>query len=102
MEKKKFSDFQIKPVLKGMVGEKIKISKILNKEIEVIDFRIDDSKYGAGGNKCLCIQFKMDGVDRVVFTGSKILMEVIEQIPKSTGFPFITTIIEDNERYEFT
>lgn len=102
MEKKRFSDFGIKPILKSMVGEKIKISKILNKEIEVVDFRIDDSKYGIGGSKCLCIQIKLDGADRVVFTGSKVLIETIEQIPKSTGFPFITTIIEENERYEFT
>lgn len=100
--KKKFSDFGIKPVLKGMVGDKIKIGKILNKEIEVVDFRIDDSKYGTGGSKCLCIQIKLDGVDRIVFTGSKVLMETIEQIPKSTGFPFTTTIVEENERYEFT
>lgn len=53
---------------------------LLNKEIEVVDFR---------------------NLQRVVFTGSKVLIEIIEQIPK-TNFPFITTIIEENERYEFT
>ena len=42
---KKFSELGIKPPEIGFIGEKIKISKILNREIIVQDFKIDKSKY---------------------------------------------------------
>ena len=41
---KKFSEYNISP--KGeFIGDKIKISKILNKELELHDFKVVDSKY---------------------------------------------------------
>ena len=97
-----FKDFGIKTTSKSFVGDKIKMSKILNKKIAVIDFKMSDSKYTDKGNgKCLQLQIEVSETKHVVFTGSAFLMETIEKIPKEK-FPFTTTIVEENERYEFT
>lgn len=97
-----FKDFGIKTTVKSFVGDKIKMSKILNKRVTVIDFKKGDSKYTDKGNgKCLQLQIDVAGTKHVVFTGSTFLMETIEQVPKEK-FPFTTTIVEENERYEFT
>ena len=98
---KKFSEFGIAPTINSLVGDKIKIERILNREITVTDFRIEDSKYGDAGSKCLYIQFNMGGQQHVVFTGSKPLIETIQLVPKSS-FPFVTTIIKVDQRYEFS
>ena len=42
---KRFSDLGIKPPIDQMIGEKIKISKILNCDITVTNFKIEDSKF---------------------------------------------------------
>lgn len=97
-----FSQFNIKPQTKGFEGDKIKISKVLNREIVVHDFKIEDSKvFKQGSGKCLHLQIEMNQQKHVVFTSSSGLMDAINQVPK-TGFPFKTTIIEDNDRYLFT
>lgn len=50
----KFSDFDIKPQVKSFEGEKIKIDKILNREITVTDYKIETSKYEKGnGNNSI-------------------------------------------------
>lgn len=95
---KSFKDFQITNDLKGFDGDKIKMKKIINKEVVVYDYVIKDSKYK---DKCLYLQIEMDGTRHVVFTGSKILIHNIEKVPKE-GFPFKTTIVQENERFEFT
>lgn len=94
----KFSDFGIKSEIKSFTGEKIKVKKILNTEITVLDFKIEDSKYEG---KCLYLQIQKGETKHVVFTSSKYLIQVIEQIKKEQ-FPFQTTIIENDERFEFT
>lgn len=98
---KQFKDFGIKPTLQRLTGDKIKIDRILNKEIVVCDYSLEDSKFGNGNTKCLYMQIEIDNAKRVVFSGSKSLMELIEQVPKSE-FPFKTIIVKDNERFEFT
>jgi len=76
--------------------------KVLNKEIEVHRFRIEPSKYPEKGNgKRLDMEILVDGVKRVLFSGSVILQEVIQKIP-AESFPFKTTIVKENERLEFT
>lgn len=97
----KFKDFDIKPLAPGFTGDKIKIERILNREIVIHDYRITDSKYNDGKGKCLHLQIEIGGIKHVVFTGSAALLEIVQQIPQS-GFPFITTIIKDNDRFEFT
>lgn len=97
-----FKQFNIKPKTQGFSGEKIKMRQIVNKEIVVKSFRIVNSKYdGKGNGKCLHLQIEVDGNERVVFTGSAVLMEMIEAVPAS-GFPFKTTIVQESERFEFT
>jgi hypothetical protein len=96
---KTFKEFGIKTVLqKNFVGDKVKIERILNREIIVLDFRIEDSKFNG---KCLYLQIQLGEIKYVVFTGSKALLEMIDQVPKSE-FPFKTTIVKENERFEFT
>lgn len=98
-----FSQFNIKTTIKGFEGDKIKISKILNREIVVHDFKIEESKIfkDRGTGKCLHLQISFNNEKHIVFTSSVGLIEVIQQIPEN-GFPFITTIIEEKDRFIFT
>ena len=100
---KQFSDFGITITTKAFIGDKIKVTKILNRPIEVLDFKIDNSKFTeSGSGKCLCLQIRYNDELHVVFTGSLPLMEQINQVPRDTGLPFTATIIKENERYKFT
>lgn len=96
---KKFRDFNIQIETNTFIGDKIKISKVLNRKITVHTFKIEASKFNNG--KCLYLQIDLEGVKHIVFTGSTVLTEMIKQVP-TEGFPFETTIVEDNERYMFT
>jgi len=97
---KTFQQFGIKATIKAFTGDKIKINKIINREITVHDYKIEDSKF-EGKGKRLDLQIELNQTKHLVFTSSVGLMEVIQQIPKD-GFPFRTTIVEENERFEFT
>lgn len=96
---KKFSQFDIKISQKGFIGDKIKIQKILNREIVVHHYIIDDSKHFKG--KCLQVQISIKDEMHVLFTGSNGLIEGIRQVPDD-AFPFETTIICKEDRYLFT
>lgn len=97
-----FKDFGIKPEVKAFTGDKIKISRIFNKEITVVAFKIEGSKYPEKGNgKCLHLQIQLEGKLHLVFTGSAYLMDMIQQVP-AEKFPFTTTIINEDEIYKFT
>ena len=97
-----FKEFGIKPTTKAFEGDKIGMHKILNKQIIIEDFKIGESKYKEkGSGKLLTIQIIVDNAKRIVFTSSSNLMQMIEQAPKDK-FPFMTIIVEENERYEFT
>lgn len=102
-EPKKFSDFGIKPAAKAFVGRKIEIDQILNTEITVHDFRIEDSKFtkDKSNNKCLHLQISIGDIKHVVFTGSVCLMDMIQQAPEG-ALPFVTKIIKDNKQLQFT
>ncbi|HFG0564503.1 MULTISPECIES: hypothetical protein [Flavobacteriaceae] len=95
-----FKNFGIKPELSTFTGDKIKIDRVLNAEITVLDYKIEDSKVKLG-TKLLILQIEKSGTKHVIFTGSTILMQMIGKIPKES-FPFITTIIKDSEHLEFT
>ena len=100
---KKFSQFNIEIKSKGFEGDKIKMSKILNKEIIVYDFKIEDSKVFAdrGSGKCLHLQISFNDVKHIIFTSSCGLINAITQL-SSEDFPFSTTIIEENDRFKFS
>jgi len=61
-----FTDFNITTTGDGFEGDKIKMSKILGKEIIVHAFRLEDSKCFKG--KCLYLQIEFNNEMRIVFT----------------------------------
>lgn len=98
---KKFSDLGVKVESQGFIGDKIRIDKVRNRSINVFDFKIRDSKFTERGNgKCLYMQIEIDGVKRVIFTGSGVLMELCQKIEKA-DFPFTATIVKENDRFQF-
>lgn len=98
---RKFSDFGIKPKTDRFVGDKIKIAKILNQEIIVHGFKLDKSRYEkSNSDKCLHLQIEFKGSKFLLFTGSKILADAIQQVPKDQ-FPFQTTITQEGEAFQF-
>lgn len=98
----KFSELGIKNEVKSFIGDKVHMDKILNREITVHDFKIEDSDYkDKGDGKRLCISFSLGGTRHIVFTGSIQLRNMIQQV-KTTDFPFDTTIIKENRGLLFT
>jgi hypothetical protein len=100
---KSFSQFNIKVESQAFEGDKIKMSKILNREIAVHHFKIEDSKVfkERGSGKCMHLQISINDDKHVVFTGASGLIDAIIQVPADC-FPFTTTIIKENERFKFT
>lgn len=97
---KQFKDFGIAAPQPGFAGDKIKIQRILNREIAIHKYRIVPSKFQSAGDR-LDLQIELNGQKHVTWCSAKGLIETIKQIPESE-FPFKTTIIVDNERYLFT
>ncbi|WP_234111754.1 hypothetical protein [Chryseobacterium sp. R2A-55] len=95
-----FKDLGIKPQNPQFTGKKIDVEDILNIEIIVHDYEIKDSTK-KHGTKYLTLQIEKDGTKRVVFTGSKNLIDIISQV-QHDNFPFKTTIIKHDKRLEFT
>jgi hypothetical protein len=88
-----------KNVTKNFIGNKIKITDILNRDIIVHYYKIEDSKIFKGG-KCLYAQVSVDETKRIIFTSSSGLVKKIQQINKN-NFPFRTKIVENNKKFEF-
>jgi hypothetical protein len=95
---KSFKDFAITRTTTAFTGDKIKISKIINREIIVLGYKIEASKFEG---KRLDLQIELNGTKQVTWSGSKSLMDDIVKVPED-GFPFKTTIVRENEWYEFT
>lgn len=100
-----FKEFGIEIKSKSFVGDKIKITKILDKKVIVHDFKIEESKIQSyrerGAGSCLYLQIELNDEKYIVFTSSCGLIEAIKQIP-ADKFPFSTTIVKENERFKFT
>lgn len=94
---KRFSDFAKEPNV--MVGDKIKIDEVLGKEIKIIGHKISDSKQKVG-TKVLTLQFILDGEERILFTGSNVLIEQMEKYGHEV--PFLATIEKVNKFYTLT
>ena len=95
----RFSDFNISINSLPFSGEKIKISKILNREVQVNAFKIDKSKYE--NKQLVIISIMHDGENRIIFSSSKTLMMQLESVPIES-FPFLATIIKEGELYKLT
>jgi|ERR1041385_3879344 hypothetical protein len=99
---KSFKEFNIKTeVEKKFTGDKIKIAKILNREITVLDYKIEPSNYKGGNGMRLVLWIEIEGTKRIVFTGAQQLQKSIEEVPKA-DIPFKATIIEEDEQYLFS
>ena len=94
----KFKDLKITTTINHFVGDKISINKVINRPILIHEYKIENSKFK---DQCLHLQIEIDDTKRVLFVGSKNLINAIEQIPKDV-FPVEATIIKDNNYYEFT
>ncbi|PTN08035.1 reverse transcriptase (RNA-dependent DNA polymerase) [Mangrovibacterium marinum] len=99
---KLFSELGITVDSAPMSGEKIKINRVVNKEIEVVDYELNESKYNESAHrKCLKLQVRYEGELRVIFTGSNMLIKAIQQVNKAM-LPFKTVIVEQSGFYQFT
>ena len=96
---KKFSDFAEKEN-HIIEGDKIKIAEVLNQEILVTKFRILDSKYKDNGSECLQLQVEINNEQRVIFTGSKVLIKQAKKYEEH--IPFLATIKQIDRYYTFT
>ena len=97
-----FSDLGITVDSAPFGGEKIKINRVINREIEVLDFQLNESKFENGKNrKCLKLQIRFENEMRVLFTGSTMLTQTMQKV-KREMLPFKTTIVETNGYYQFT
>ena len=68
---KQFNDFKIQLTPKGFEGEKIKITKLFDKEIIVHKFSIEPSKvYTEGTGLCMCLQLTFNSEKRILFTSA--------------------------------
>lgn len=99
---KNFSDFNIQ--LEQFTGKKIEIDEVVGKEIQVLDFKIEPSKYADKGNGMrLTLSIRYEDKERVIFTGSVILREQCEKVRAMNGLPFKTTIVALKPRgFKFT
>lgn len=98
---KLFSELNVPAPTGSFAGEKIKIAKIMNREIAVLDSRIDDSKYPKNkSGKVLMLQLEVDGEKRILFTGSDVLIAQIQHVNKE-DYPFKVTIVKEGEHFEF-
>ena len=94
-----FKELQISAEQKGFLGEKIGTNKILNKEIEVHDFSVNESKHYEG-RSCIWLQIKYNNEFRVVFLEGKKIQEILQKI-QPEQFPFRVTLIRENDWYDF-
>lgn len=95
-KKKRFSDFADPANI--LDGTKQRIDEILNREIEVIGYRVTRSKYAKNrSGECLTLQYVIDGDRHVVFTGSDVLIGQMKQY--GDHLPFLATVRKIDRYY---
>lgn len=98
---KSFSDLNIPAPVGSFVGDKVKIAKIMNREIIIHDSRLEESKYPKNkSGKVLILQLEVDGTKHVLFTGSDVLISQIQHVQKE-DYPFSATIVKEGEHFQF-
>jgi len=95
---KRFSDFSDEKIIEG---EKIRLDEIINKEIIITDYDIKGTKFSDNkSGKCLTLQFEIERMTRVIFTGSDVLIKQIEKYKEH--IPFLTVIKKIKRYYTFS
>lgn len=82
-----------------MPGVKKRLDEILNKQIVILDFRINKSNKREN-SECLQMQFLMGGDVFIVFTGSVVLIDQIKSI--KNRLPLNTTVVKIDKYYSFS
>jgi hypothetical protein len=90
---RKFSDFD--KTGGGLEGKKLRKDDILNKDIVVLNYKIIPSSKNAG-EKCLYLQFMLNGEICVWFSGSLVLIRQLRE--NMTNLPF-SAKIKQIDRY---
>ncbi|MBQ6109817.1 MAG: hypothetical protein IJL05_00350 [Alphaproteobacteria bacterium] len=93
----KFSSFMKNQL--PMPGIKKHLDEILNREITVVDYRLRKSVQKSG-TECLQMQFIMDNEVCVLFTGSCVLINQIQEA--KNNIPFAGTIVKIDRYYSFS
>ena len=94
---KAFSELGIQSDSHAFRGEKINIRKLFNKQIEIHDYKIEQSKHNS--DVCLTIQIRFNDEYHICFCGSKNLADLLNKVDKK-DFPFTATI--ENESFGYT
>ena len=81
-----------------MVGDKVRLGEILNKDIVVTDFRVIKSKHREGG-ECLQLQILVDSRVCIVFSGSGVLIHQIQSA--ANEIPFAAQITKVDKYFSF-
>jgi hypothetical protein len=92
----KFSEFAQEA--KPLDGEKMSIDAVLNKEILILGFKTGQSKFKEGGYTT--VQFELDGVRHVFFTGSQVIADQLQKY--AANIPFLATVQKINRYYTLT
>ena len=92
-----FADFAEES--KPFDGDKKKIEDILNQSILIIDFKVKSSKQRKD-TLYVTIQFKIDDISYIVFTGSGVLIDQLEKY--KDNLPFHTMIKKIDKYYTFS
>ena len=93
---KQFSDFAEED--NPLDGDKIKIERVLNREIKIIGYNIKTSKYKESNSRnCMTLQFEISGDKRIIFTGSGVLIDQMKKY--GDEMPFMATIRKIDKYY---
>jgi len=99
MKPKHFSDFAKEERL--IEGDKTRIDSILNQEILITGYKIRKSKYKENNSEqYLTVQFEFDGIKKIFFSGSNVLLDQINKYGHE--IPFVTTIKKIDKYYTFS
>jgi hypothetical protein len=99
MPVKRFSDFAEEDG--PLEGDKLRLDSILNQEILVTGYKIKRSKYAKeGADQCLTVQFEIDGNKKIFFTGSNVLIDLLEKYGHE--IPFMATVKKIDRYYTFS
>ena len=82
---------------KVLDGDKIRIEDVLNREVTVLGHKVRKGKFRT--ERCLTLQVELDGERRVVFTGSEVLIGLMEKY--CDRCPFRATIKKVDRFYTF-
>jgi len=84
---------------KKLDGEKERIDDILDKQLSIIDFRINDSKFSNKSGKYATVQFYENSTEKkhIFFTGSDVLIDQLQRYKDK--LPYSATIKKINRYY---